>query len=175
MVITYQGDTVDLSSVVGFYPVWPLMGSQAPPLALPARPCARFTEARGYICSTFSHPLGTALQSLDLLATHGWVWHAHVMLLAVSQSSVRAHWFQGHPRMRQQSKSLPGLACRVCQVRKWCRAMELHRREVLRREAAALRPKQCLMKLVAAAEWMEGAEAWQQGQGAGGPARAPRA
>ena len=51
----------------------------------------------------------------------------------------------------------------VCQVRKWCRAMEGHRREVLRREAAALRPKHCLMKLVAAAEWMEGAEVWQQG------------
>ena len=39
--------------------------------------------------------------------------------------------------------------------------MEGHRREMLRREAAALCPKHCLMMMVAAAEWMEGPEVWQ--------------
>ena len=89
-------------------------------------------------------------------------------------SSLSAYWVQGHVCRTQQTKNYWGWRV-VCQARKWRAAMELHRREILRREAAALRPQHCPMKLVAAAEWMEGPEVWQQGTGSENPARAPRA
>ena len=89
-----------------------LMGSEAPPLALPAYPDARLTEAKGYICSTFSHPLGEALQPLDLLAEHGWVWPAYLKLLALSLAAQESTDLRKTVQYAARKNSL-GLACRV--------------------------------------------------------------
>lgn len=159
MVFTYEGDTVEHSAIVGFCPVWPLMGSQAPPTAsrIPWRAPHRGqwvhlweVQLAAGPGAEAAGPAGGARLGMGRISALG-------LPGPKQHQSLLLSWTRMHEAACKQSL---GLACRVPgQEVEACDGGP--RREMLRREAAALRPMHCPMILVAAAEWMEGPEAWQ--------------